>query len=219
MLRVVDAIVFGAALLLSIGVVISTIAQPLSPGRALAYIVLAPLATIVFHRSVAFLQRRRARRSAQGAGTASRGMGVVKWLGAPVTAILVCGGLEALVQQRGFSVVREDLGPVVQAIEARLSVSERVPDIQDALGAAHELGFVDYFPRERAFVLAARGGSIDMDGETIYYDSQDRKWSRFHNDLAETDAPAAVRFKAATGDVNRIQYSRSGGGWKPYERR
>jgi hypothetical protein len=201
-------------LLLTVIAVSSTIAQPLSPGRALTYIVLLPTATVVFHRGLAFWQRRMSSRSTQPVGTASPLIGLVKWLGAPIAAVLLCGTLEAIVEQRATAVVRDDLGPVVRAIEAALSPNEPVPaDIQDALGAADEIGFVVYYPRERAFVLATRGGSIDMDGSTIYYDSQDREWHRFHDDLAATDDPDAVRFKAATLDIGRIQYRRAGGSW------
>ena len=35
------------------------------------------------------------------------------------------------------------------------------------------------------FVLTFRGGSADPDGSTIYYDSESRKWSLFHNDDPE----------------------------------
>ena len=34
----------------------------------------------------------------------------------------------------------------------------------------------------KRFVLAFPGGSIDIDGSTIYYDSAAGKWHRFHND-------------------------------------
>jgi hypothetical protein len=219
-LRIADAIVFGGALLLAVTAVSSTIAQPFAPGRVLAYTLLAPLATIVFHRGLAFLQRRMRRRSGSPASTASLPFELVKWLGAPIAAVFVCGGLEAFVQERAFLVAREDLGPVVRAIEAKLSLNEPAPgDILDALGAAHQVGFVVYLHRERAFVLVALGGSIDMDGEKIYYDSEDRKWRRFHNDLEETDDPDATHWKAATRNVvERIEYRRHDTGWSRFQR-
>jgi hypothetical protein len=217
-LQVLDAIVFGGALLLTVIGVSSAIAQPFARARVLLYLLLAPSAMIVFHRSLAFLQRRMAGSPAQRANTASRGIGPLKWLGAPLAAVLACGSLEAFVHQHGLTVVRGDLGPVVGAIEAKLSSNEPAPDdIVDALGAASEVNFVAYFPKQRAFVVATNGGSIDMDGETIYYDSQDREWHRFHNDLAETDDPDAARFTAATRDIRRIQYRRPDGSWTRVE--
>lgn len=42
---------------------------------------------------------------------------------------------------------------------------------------------------DRRFVLAFRGGSVDMDGSTIYYDSSVKAWQKFHND--HDDARAA----------------------------
>ena len=34
----------------------------------------------------------------------------------------------------------------------------------------------------KRFVLAFAGGSIDIDGSTVYYDSAAKQWRRFHND-------------------------------------
>ena len=36
----------------------------------------------------------------------------------------------------------------------------------------------------RRFVLAFGGGSMDIDGSTIYYDSGVKAWRKFHNDNA-----------------------------------
>jgi len=38
------------------------------------------------------------------------------------------------------------------------------------------------------FVLAFAGGSMDIDGSTIYYDSITRKWKKFHNDKSAASA-------------------------------
>jgi hypothetical protein len=38
------------------------------------------------------------------------------------------------------------------------------------------------------FVMALGGGSIDIDGSTIYYDSVTRKWQQYHNDDAQARA-------------------------------
>jgi hypothetical protein len=38
------------------------------------------------------------------------------------------------------------------------------------------------------FVLAFRGGSADIDGSTIYYDSSTSAWHKFHNDLDDARA-------------------------------
>ncbi|UCH40156.1 MAG: hypothetical protein JSU67_00160 [Gammaproteobacteria bacterium] len=32
------------------------------------------------------------------------------------------------------------------------------------------------------FIISTRGGSIDIDGSTIYYDSEKQEWNLFHND-------------------------------------
>lgn len=43
------------------------------------------------------------------------------------------------------------------------------------------------------FVLAFRGGSADIDGSTIYYDSATAAWSKFHNDSSDEQAAYVAR--------------------------
>jgi len=51
----------------------------------------------------------------------------------------------------------------------------------------------------RRFVLSFAGGSIDVDGSTIYYDSSTRTWSKFHNDDAGRSG-AFARLTAGLGE-------------------
>jgi len=60
--------------------------------------------------------------------------------------------------------------------------------------AAYDRGAVNAQPRgrlhhdARRFVLRYHGGSIDIDGSTVYYDSQVGQWRLFHNDDKEAEA-------------------------------
>jgi hypothetical protein len=45
----------------------------------------------------------------------------------------------------------------------------------------------------KRFVLAFRGGSADIDGSTIYYDSDAGAWSKFHNDNSDQQAVYVAR--------------------------
>ena len=45
----------------------------------------------------------------------------------------------------------------------------------------------------KRFVLAFRGGSADIDGSTIYYDSGTGAWSKFHNDNSDEQAAYVAR--------------------------
>jgi hypothetical protein len=38
---------------------------------------------------------------------------------------------------------------------------------------------------DKRFVLSYSGSSIDMDGSTLYYDSDTKAWSKFHNNEQE----------------------------------
>jgi hypothetical protein len=46
---------------------------------------------------------------------------------------------------------------------------------------------------DKRFVLAFRGGSADIDGSTIYYDSGTGAWSKFHNDNSDEQAAYVAR--------------------------
>lgn len=210
-LRVVDAVFFGGALLLLIVVVSSTLAQPLFPMRVVAHLLLLPTAAIVFHRALAFVQRRVRRGSTPEVGRRAKLVALLKWLGAPVAAVVSSIALESLTLERGLTLVRGDLGPVVRVLETKPATGPE--GVLEALGAAREVNEVRHFTKEGAFILATRGGSIDMDAETIYYDSRDRAWHRFHNDLAATDDPDAARFQEATRGVIPIRYQRHGQDW------
>ena len=56
-------------------------------------------------------------------------------------------------------------------------------DIPDAIRPAikgPETIWIHYL--ESGFVISTRGGAIDIDGSTIYYDSTKKQWDLFHND-------------------------------------
>lgn len=51
------------------------------------------------------------------------------------------------------------------------------------------------------FVASLPGGSIDIDGSTIYFDSRGGEWLRFHND----NRPERERFDALTESLGQCQ--------------
>ena len=53
----------------------------------------------------------------------------------------------------------------------------------------------------RRFVASLPGGSIDIDGSTLYFDSNSAKWRRFHND----DRKGRERFNALTENLDHCQ--------------
>jgi hypothetical protein len=59
-----------------------------------------------------------------------------------------------------------------------------VADYNRRTGSESPVGKLRY--DKRRFVLSFGGGSIDMDGSTIFYDSQAKTWRQFHNDNHDT---------------------------------
>jgi hypothetical protein len=66
------------------------------------------------------------------------------------------------------------------------------------------------FHDDKRYVAAFPGGSIDIDGSTIYYDSRAAAWRRFHND----DGGARERFDGLTAGLTecRLAANEAGGG-------
>ena len=65
---------------------------------------------------------------------------------------------------------------------------------ESASVAAYNLESDNRHPKARLrydtqrFVLAFSGGSMDIDGSTIYYDSNTKQWNKFHNDRSAASA-------------------------------
>ena len=57
----------------------------------------------------------------------------------------------------------------------------------------------------KRFVLAFGGGSMDIDGSTIYYDSGAREWRKFHNDDAGASGVYAGLTQGLAECVLRVQ--------------
>ncbi len=57
--------------------------------------------------------------------------------------------------------------------------------LQGYLDRSRSPGKADLHHKPGRFVMSVMGGSIDIDGSTIYYDSRSRVWQKFHNDSVD----------------------------------
>jgi len=108
-----------------------------------------------------------------------------------VLAALLASGASTLAM-RGFE---QAYVPVVTQIGASLPDACRLAGtyFQAPAVAAYNLRTSREQPAKlhhdsKRFVLAFRGGSADIDGSTIYYDSGVGAWSKFHNDNSDERA-------------------------------
>ena len=95
--------------------------------------------------------------------------------------------------------IMERFAPLVRALEAGhddLRVSD--PRLKRTLTVLRGAG---------GFILTVPGASLDIDGGTVFYDSEIKRLLRFHNDLG--DHPNALRFKRRRQDMAQL-YPRRG---------
>ena len=111
-------------------------------------------------------------------------------LGLVLAALLASGA--SILAMRGFE---QAYVPVVTQIGASLPDACRLAGtyFQAPAVAAYNLRTSREQPAKlhrdsKRFVLAFRGGSADIDGSTIYYDSGVGAWSKFHNDNSDERA-------------------------------
>ena len=90
--------------------------------------------------------------------------------------------------------IMERFTPLVRALEAGhddLQVSD--PRLKRTLTVLRGAG---------GFILTVPGASLDIDGGTVFYDSEIKRLARFHNDLR--DHPNALRFKRRSQEMVQL---------------
>ena len=122
-----------------------------------------------------------------------------KWLALLLSLIggsFISGGLSSTMDTFSMARFETALAPLVAQVQAKAAVpcppaatyalDPALADYVEDAGAPRS-GLKLHHDTGR-FVLSANGGSIDIDGSTVFYDSASRKWAKFHNDARERRA-------------------------------
>ncbi len=163
-------------------------------GSSLQLLLIISVAGILF-RSFGLLRLWRGREQAKGWR---------RWLAHIATFIagaFAAGVLGDVLDTASMSRFEAAIAPFVKAVQA--NVAAPCPPAARYVVDAHLREYLDSarFPSPRAtihydgkrFVLAFHGGSADIDGSTIWYDSAASVWAKFHNDSRDkADALAAL---------------------------
>ena len=97
--------------------------------------------------------------------------------------------INGVVNEKEVRKVRDHFAPLIANIEEYVKQHGRTPmDIADLLPEEDtSIPFI-YFHGEGRYMLEIRGGSIDIDGSTIFFSPSTNQWVRIHNDLLNPDS-------------------------------
>lgn len=87
-------------------------------------------------------------------------------------------------QEKVFSTVKSELAPLVTYIEAYQAEYGKLPQsIAKASNKPATLKNIYYDHTPHNFILGTYIASLDIDGAQIYYNSRNKQWYQFHNDM------------------------------------
>ena len=209
-LTALSAVLAAGGLGVSAYIAYALLANPLDVGRALGYILLCLAAAVGLNRSLALWQ---------GAAASPRGkkaLRISKWILPLAVPFVLFGFLESHVAARGIEVVRESVGPLVTRLEDRSGTDGNLPDdLLEALRGATGIEALTVFAGDGRFVVAVAGGSIDLDGSTIFHAASQGDWEAFHNDLLEPGAAGPAKaYSDAIAGLTRTRYRKVGDEWE-----
>lgn len=211
-------IVLTASVVAAVYIVLEMMLSPLTSARSAGYLLLFVSAAIAVNTSVGlFFQAMHDR--------------IRRWLRILMHLFLtlliplfLIPLVEHMMQGRVLQVVEDELAPIIASIDAYAQDNRALPaGIDDVHLNAIGIARVSYYREGSHYALAALVPAMDMDGETIYYDSLTRSWARVHNDILNyygdrDDAPDAVRGYRALQKMPVTVYTRmSLGHWSSQE--
>lgn len=186
--------------------------SPLTSARSAGYLLLFICAAVTVNLLFGLL------RQTMAASVRGWLFTLIKWFLTLLLPLFLIPLVENMMQGRVLQAVEADLGPVVAYLHEYRSEHASVPDrlAPERFEKSAIARFV-YFRKGSEYALAALVPAMDMDGETIYYDSASRGWLRVHNDLLHyygdrDDAPDAVKRYREVQRMPSVTYTRSSEG-------
>lgn len=86
-------------------------------------------------------------------------------------------------QERMVATVKSDLIPIVTYIHKYKEQYRKVPQSIAATIKPKTINNIYYYSTSDNFILGSYVPSLDIDGAQIFYDSRDKHWYQFHNDM------------------------------------
>lgn len=126
-----------------------------------------------------------------------------------VCGVFLAGGLLQIAQKISLSRFKTAYAPLIAKVQQNMPVPCRgdyfeIPSVQDYNQSVTQKLLKQGRPEaallynSQRFVLTFRGGSVDMDSSTLFYDSETKNWRFFHNEDSRESQNLAERSKGLT---------------------
>lgn len=141
------------------------------------------------------------------------GMGILKWFATFFIPLLCIPIPNNIANDRSVEITKNHLTPLVENIEhEQQKLKHPSPSILKGLQEIGKFHQITYYQGNKHFVLTIPGGSIDIDGSTIYYNSLTQEWLQIHNDLKSSEHGRIYR--NAVEGLDFVVYEFKEGRWK-----
>ena len=185
----VNAVVIFVSLVLGVYLVSALLLEPLSSIRILSYLLLMFVTGVLSNRLISCL-RRGSRHPVSGfAAVRAALLQIGLTILVPVLLIVA---VNALVNIREMAIIEQHFAATIAYIEqARQQLGHPPHTLAPGQTQGSPVSFL-YAYNKDAYLIETSGGSLDMDGTTLYYLSTVSHWQRIHNDLLHTPHPSAA---------------------------
>ena len=141
------------------------------------------------------------------------GIGILKWPATFFIPLLCVSMLNNIANVRSVEITIKHLTPLIENIEheqhkLKYPPSSILKGLQE-IGKFHQ---ITYYWGDKHFTLTTPGGSVDIDGSTIYYNSLTQKWFQIHNDLKSTEY--GKLYRNAVEGLDFVVYEFKKGQWR-----
>jgi uncharacterized membrane protein YhaH (DUF805 family) len=166
--------VFIVSFVLAIYIVFSLFSNPLRPTNSSAYIYLLILFAICVNLGLGIL------RNITNFSQNKWVFYTFQWVLTIVMPIVLILLIEHPLQKKIMWEVSDRMNPVIKYIDSYVKQNSKLPEIIQF--DTSKIDSFGYYRKDKSYMVKTIVLSLDADGETIYYDSKDRKWYRFHHD-------------------------------------
>jgi hypothetical protein len=184
----------------------SLYASPIGSVRVVHFLLLFLLSGLLFNRLMLVFQRTHL----SDIGQVTRVLAhASRWLLTLVLPILFTGFVNAQTDSREQRDIARSFAPLLGSIDQFAARNGQFPeDLSGHLKLNPTYLRFTYMFAKDAYVIETRGGSIDIDGSTVFFNSKVKTWSRIHNDALGKDTrhPIALAYRALTKDMLARSY-------------
>ncbi len=169
--------IFIISFISSIYIVFSLFADPLVSAKPLAYLSLLILFAICVNLGLGIL------RNFTNFSQNKWVFYTFQWILTIIVPIVLILLIEHPLQKKMMWKVSNQMEPIIKYIDSYSKQNSKLPE--KILYNTSKINSFGYFHRDKSYMIKTIISSIDTSGETIYYDSKNKKWYRFHHDQFE----------------------------------